>query len=669
MRALIATAALSFALSAHAQLQGVPVADIQRDANPCADFDVYANGQWRADHAMPAIQTSWARRVVARDETDSKLRAIAEADAANSSKLKKGSPAQLTGDFYAGCIDEATINKRGLDPVLKLAHPANDIKGVIAQMIYLQQYGIRAPWGVSSSQDPHNPIMNIAEVGLGGLGLPDREYYLRNEPRYKNAREKYVVHVAKMFQLAGASEADAKAATEAVMRIETALAEARMTRVELREPKNTDHPMSWAEAKATAPHFDWDLAFKELHVPTSVIINVSQPKEMAAFDKLLTATSVSDWQSYLRWHIMHSQAARLTNAIADENFAFYGTVLSGVKEQKPRWQRCVAATDRELGEALGHEYVDKYFPPEAKSRAREMAVNIAAELKRSIETRDWMTAPTRARALDKVNKLNIKVGYPDKWKTYAGVTADRAKYFETALSADAYDKRDDLAQIGHPVDRQRWDMTPPTLNAYYNPLMNEIVVPAGYLQPPGFNLKGIDAVNYGAIGVTIGHEISHGVDDEGAQFSAEGKLEKWWTDADYKNFTDRTACTTKQYDAYFVEPELHLNGKLVTGEALGDLGGVNLALRAYHRSREAKGPEPTIDGFTPDQQFFLAEAQWRGMIIRPEMARTLVSTDPHPPGKYRVLGPLSNMPEFQKAFSCKATDAMVRAEADRCVVW
>jgi endothelin-converting enzyme/putative endopeptidase len=298
-----------------------------------------------------------------------------------------------------------------------------------------------------------------------------------------------------------------------------------------------------------------------------------------------------------------------------------------------------------------------------------MAVNIVNELKLSIETRDWMTAPTKAKALEKVSALNIKVGYPDKWKDYAGVVIGRATYLEDTLSAARYGVRDDLSQIGKPVDRGRWGMTPPTMNAYYNPQMNEIVVPAGYLQPPGFDPKGLDAINYGAVGVSIGHEISHGVDDEGAQFAADGTLENWWTDADYKNFEARTACTTKQYDNYFVEPGLHLQGKLVTGEALGDLGGVNLAYRAYRRSREGKGPEPTVDGFTSDEQFFLAEAQWRGSIVRPEAARTAVSTDPHPPGKYRVLGPLSNMPEFEKAFSCKAGDPMVRPETERCAVW
>jgi putative endopeptidase len=291
------------------------------------------------------------------------------------------------------------------------------------------------------------------------------------------------------------------------------------------------------------------------------------------------------------------------------------------------------------------------------------------ELKLSIQSRDWMSEPTKQKALEKINALNIKIGYPDKWKTYAGVKLAQKTYFENAQSATRYRQQDDLQQIGKAVDRGRWGMTPPTMNAYYNPVMNEVVVPAGYLQPPGFDPKGLDAINYGAVGVSIGHEISHGVDDEGAQFAADGKLEKWWTDVDYKKFEEKTGCTTKQYDGYFVEPKLHLQGKFVTGEALGDLGGVNLAFRAYERSREGKGPEPTVDGFTPEQQFFLAEGQWRGAIARPEAARTAVSTDPHPPGNFRVIGPLSNMPEFAKAFGCKAGDKMVRKPEDQCVLW
>jgi endothelin-converting enzyme/putative endopeptidase len=675
---LIATLALTIAASAQSGgpsivlPSGVNAENIDRAASPCADFDAYANGQWRTTHPMPDIQTTWAIRVITQDETRARLRAIAQEDAAKSSKVPKNSPAQMTGDFYGACMDEARVNGLGLkplEPMLKEINGLREVPAVSAEIIRLQGIAISAPVTLSASQDLHDTTHMIAEIGIGGLGLPDRDYYLRDEPRFKDVREKYRAYMQKMFVMAGASEADATRAVASVLSIETALAQARLSRVELRDPKATDHPMSFVELKTLAPHFDWDADFRTLAVPTSGHVNVPQPKLLQTFEALLTSASVDDWRNYLRWHLINTEAPYLSTAFDDLRFSFFGTVMTGAKEQRPRWQRCVIATDGMLGEALGHEYVDRYLPPEAKARARTMAINIVNELKISIESRDWMSAPTKAKALEKINALNIKIGYPDKWKDYAGVQIDRAGYLADVLSARSYAVRDDVGQIAKPIDRGRWDMTPPTMNAYYNPLMNEVVVPAGYLQPPGFNPKGLDAINYGAVGVSIGHEISHGVDDEGAQFAADGRLEKWWTDADYKNFETRTACTTRQYDGYFVEPGLHLQGKLVTGEALGDLGGVNLAYRAYERSRAGKGPEPSVDGFTPEQQFFLAEGQWRGAIVRPEAARTAVSTDPHPPGHFRVLGPLSNMPEFEKAFSCKAGDAMVRAEADRCSLW
>src|SRR5580658_4590233 len=656
----------------NAQARGVAVDNIDRSANPCTDFDAYANGQWRATHPMPAIQTTWAIRTITQDETRARLRSIAEEDASKAASSPKDSPSQLTGDFYAACMDESRVNVLGLKPLesmLKGIAGVRDAKSLSAEIVRMQEINLAAPLVLSAAQDLHDTTRMIAEVGVAGLGMPDRDYYLRDESRFKDAREKYVAYMRKMSALAGSSDADAIPAVAGVMRIETALAEARLSRVELRDPKVQDHQMSLAELKTLAPHFDWSEEFHALSVKPEGHVNVPQPKLVQAFDGLLASASMDDWRSYLRWQLLNGEASELAASFETERFAFYGTALTGAKELRPRWQRCVIATDATLGEALGREYVDRYLPPEAKARARQMAVNIVNELKRSIETRDWMTEPTKAKALEKVSALNIKVGYPDKWKDYAGVVIDRTTYLENYLSAARYEVRDDLSQIGKPIDRGRWGMTPPTMNAYYDPQMNEIVVPAGYLQPPGFDPKGLDAINYGAVGVSIGHEISHGVDDEGAQFAADGKLQNWWTDADYKNFEARTSCTTKQYDNYYVEPGLHLQGKLVTGEALGDLGGVNLSYRAYTRSREGKGPEPTVDGFTPDQQFFLAEAQWRGAIVRAEAARTAVATDPHPPGKYRVLGPLSNMPEFEKAFNCKAGDPMVRPETERCAVW
>jgi putative endopeptidase len=656
----------------NAQVRGVPVENIDRSVRACMDFDAYANDQWRASHPMPDIQTTWAIRTVTQEETRARLRSIAEEDASNAASAPRGSPTQLVGDFYSACMDESRINEVGLqplEPILQDIDGIHDPRSLIAQIVRLQVIGLSAPVSLSAAQDLHAASHMIVEVGVTGLGMPDRDYYLRDELRFRNARERYLVYAQRLLTLAGSSEKEATADVGGVMKIETALAQARLSRVELRDPLIVDHPMSFAALRKLAPRFDWNAEFLALGVRPAGHVNVPQPKLLQTFDALLGSASLDNWRAYLRWQLINGEASRLAAPLEAEHFAYYGTALTGVKEQRPRWQRCVIATDAMLGEALGHEYVDRYLPTEAKSRARQMALNIVDELRRSIASREWMTAPTKARALEKVNRLNIKIGYPDRWKNYAGVAIDPATYLLDALSAARFAVQDDLGQIGKPIDRGRWDMTPPTLNAYYNPQMNEIVVPAGYLQPPGFNPSGLDAINYGAVGVSIGHEISHGVDDEGAKYAADGTLRNWWTQADYRNFEARTACTTAQYDNYFVEPGLHLQGKLVTGEALGDLGGVNLAYRAYRRSREALGPEPTVDGFTPDQQFFLAEAQWRGTIVRPEAARTAVATDPHPPGRFRVLGPLSNMPEFSTAFSCEANDAMVRPQAERCGIW
>jgi putative endopeptidase len=656
-------------LAAQGPLEGAKVGDIDHSLSACQDFDGFANGVWRKEHPMPAIQMTWARRNVARDETLDNLKMLLEASA--STQRPKGSTDQLIGDFYESCMNEAQINGLGMEPlesVLRKIDGVKDRKELTAEIVELQRYGMAVPVQVSASQDPHSPTDVIAELEVNGMGLPDRDYYLRDEPRFKEIREKYVTHIEKMFTLASYDAATAKEAAASVLRLETKLATAKLTKVQSRDTKLTDNPTSFAELQELTPNFDWVAAYKTLGIPQGKL-NVDEPKLVKVFDAELEATPVADWKSYLRWHVLRKEAAALPVVFGDETFAFYGTTMTGAKTQRPRGQRCVRLVDTQLGEALGRKYVDTYFPPEAKTRAREMAVNIVEQLKLSIERNDWMTPATKAKALEKVSALNIKVGYPDKWQSYAGVEIVRGELLKDQMATDAFMMKDDLAQIGKPLDRGRWDMTPPTLDAYYNPKMNEIVVPAGYLQPPGFNLKGIDAVNYGAIGVTIGHEISHGVDDQGAHYDAKGGLTDWWSPESYKQFEAKTGCTAEQYDTYFVDPGVHLNGRFVLGEALADLGGVNLAFRAYKKSREGKGPEPTVDGFTPEQQFFLAEGQWRGALARPEYARMAAQVDPHPAGKYRVIGPLSNMPEFEKAFSCKQGDAMVRAEKQRCAVW
>ena len=482
------------------------------------------------------------------------------------------------------------------------------------------------------------------------------------------AREKYVAHVASMFGLAGSTEAQAKAAASTVMRVETQLAEASLDNVALRDPKATDHKMSMADLQKLTPRFDWGASFKTLGIPQSDL-NVNEPRFMQEVNKQLTSVPLADWKTYLEWHLLDSAAPSLSDALVQEDFAFNSAYLNGAKEMKPRWKRCAESADRQLGEALGKKYVEKYFPPEAKARMQELVKNLRLAMGQTIEGLDWMSAETRKKALEKLSTFNPKIGYPEVWKDYGRVVITRSSYWDDVLAGRRFNIEDDFATIGKPVDRGRWGMTPPTSNAYYNPLLNEIVFPAGILQPPAFSMSANDAVNYGAIGVVIGHEISHGFDDQGAQYDAQDRLQNWWSEEDLKKFQAKTACVVNQYDHYEVEPGVPQRGKLVVGESIGDLAGARIAYRAFQIAQQGKPPLPTIDGFTPDQQFFIAWGQFRGDAIRPETQRLMVQGDPHPMGKFRVIGPLSNLTEFQKAFDCPADSAMVRPPEKRCEVW
>jgi len=490
---------------------------------------------------------------------------------------------------------------------------------------------------------------------------------VKTEPRFVDARDKYLVHVAAMFKLAGRDEAAAKHAATTVMAVELALAKASLDNVALRDPSTTDHLMSAADLQKLTPSFDWAAYAKAAGIKPAML-NVTQPAFLAEVERQLKATPIADWKIYLAWHLINAAAPLLSQPLVEEDFAFNGKYLSGVSELKPRWKRCVESTDQLLGEALGKKYTDKFFPPAAKARMQLLVKNLLAAMHDTIVKLDWMTAPTKQKALEKLATFNPKIGYPDKWKDYSSVAIHRDNFWDSTMAARHWNVADDMATIDKPVDRGRWGMTPPTSNAYYNPSLNEIVFPAGILQPPAFSLDAVDAVNYGAIGVVIGHEISHGFDDQGARYDAQGRLQNWWSSEDLAKFTARGACVVDQYEHYFVEPELHHNGKLVLGEAIGDLGGANLAFRAFQKAKQ-QAPAPTLDGFTPDQQFFIAWGQFRGDAVRPETQRMMIQGDPHPIAKFRVIGSLANMPEFQAAFSCKADAAMVRATAQRCTVW
>ena len=650
--------------------KGVEAADIDRKADPCNDFFQYANGAWRASNPIPASMQRWSRRWASGELAKDQLKEILD-DASKKTDWPKGSIEQQIGDYYGACMNEKRLNELGIKPIqpmlaeIDAIKTSADVQKMIGKMHDLE---IQAPFFLYASSDNHNPTEVVADILAAGLDMPDRDYYLKSDDRFKDARDKYRVHVANIFKLAGYSDADAKTASDTVLQFETKLAENSLDNVALRDPPATDHKTTFADLQKMTPHFDWSVYFDNAKLPRADL-NVREPKFLAEFDRQLVDTPVPAWKTYLKWHVLHAAANSLSDPFVSEVFEFHGRYLGGAKEMKPRWKRCVESADANLGEALGKKYVEKYFPPEAKARMNDMVKNLLAAMGDTIQGLEWMGPDTKKKALEKLATFNPKIGYPDKWKDYSKVEISRDSYWSDVVAGLKFDSQDFRSTIGKPVDRGRWGLTPPTSDAYYNPLLNEIVFPAGILQPPAFNVKAVDAVNYGAIGVVIGHEISHGFDDQGSQYDSTGRLENWWTPDDLKRFQTRTQCVVDQFENYFIEPGIHHQGKLVLGESIGDLAGAKIAFLAFQKSLAGKPPAPVIDGFTPEQQFFIAWGQFRGDEIRPEMQRLMVQSDPHPIAKYRVIGPVSNLKEFQKAFSCKADAAMVRPPEKRCEVW
>jgi endothelin-converting enzyme/putative endopeptidase len=661
----------SVLFSQTSSLHGIDLGDLDRKAEPCTDFYEFANGTWRANNPIPASMTRWSKRWAAGESSKDKLREIL-ATASADKNAPQGSTEQIIGDYYGACMDETRVNAGGMDPIkpwfakIDAARDSAALQQVMAEMHAIL---VQVPFALGGQQDPHKPSWVLADLGAGGLGLPDRDYYLKPEPRFKQAREKYGEHVTAMFKLAGWDQKSAAAAAQAIMSMETKLAEASLDKVALRDPSATDHNTTFVQLQAMAPHIDWTSYFKHTQIPTDVDMNVDQPKFMQEVDRQIEQTPLADWKVYLKWQLLNSTASSLSAPFVEEDFAFNGKYLSGTTEMKPRWKRCVESTDQLLGEALGQKYVEKYFPPEAKSRMQEMVRNLLAAMRDDILSRPWMSDDTKEKAMAKIATFNPKIGYPDKWKDYSHVEIRRDAFFDDMIAARKFVEVDDRVTIGKTVDRGRWGMTPPTSDAYYNPLLNEIVFPAGILQPPAFDMNAVDAVNYGAIGVVIGHEISHGFDDQGSQYDYLGRLRNWWTESDLKDFQARAACVVDQFDHYYIEKDIHHNGKLVLGESIGDLGGAKISYLAYRKSLAGKPRPADIDGFTPEQQFFIAWGQFRGDATRPEAQRLMVQGDPHPIAKFRVIGPLSNLLEFKNAWSCKTDAPMVRPEDKRCDVW
>jgi putative endopeptidase len=649
---------------------GYDRANLDPNTAACTDFYQYANGGWMAANPIPAAYPNWGVANVLDEKNREMLHQILEAAAKNTSAAK-GSSEQKVGDYYATCMDEATIEAEGLKPLApefdRIAK-MKDQKSLQEEIEHLHSMGVSILFGSGSTQDFKNSAEVTAEVDQGGLGLPDRDFYSRTDDKAKITRDAYLKHVARMFELMGDDATKAASEAQAVMALETKLAAASMSRVERREPANLYHRMTVAQMHDVAPGFDWPEYFKALGVPPKTDVNVASPGFFKEMNAQLSSTPIADWQTYLRWHLINNTAVALSSAFVDEDFNFKGKVLQGTQENQPRWKRCAAGTDRVLGEALGEVYVKTAFPPAAKARALEMVRNLEAALKTDITTLNWMSDPTRKLAIVKLDAFLNKIGYPDKWRDYSALKLDRKSYLNNRFSASAFGKRRDLNKIGKPVDKTEWGMSPPTVNAYYNPQINEIVFPAGILQPPFFDAEADDAFNYGGMGSVIGHEMTHGFDDEGSQFDSTGNLANWWTDTDKKAFNERAQCVVDQFNSFEVEKGLFENGKLVAGESIADLGGLVVAYAAYQKAMEGK-PRVTIDGFTPEQRFFLGYARGWATNMRPEFARLIAQTNEHPLNKFRVNGPLANMPQFAAAFQCKASDAMVREETKRCVIW
>jgi putative endopeptidase len=649
---------------------GFDVTGMDTTANACDSFYQYSVGKWRKTHPLPAQYSRFGRFEELAERNRETLHKILEEDTAMTN-APAGSNAQKLGDFYAACMNETAIEAAGTTPIqpeLAKIDAINDKSALMAELTRLHTLGYAPLFRVGGTNDYKNSTMIIAALGAGSLGLPDRDYYLRDDARFSTIRTQYVDHVAKMLALAGEDATAARADAQRILDLETKLAKATLPRVEMRNPDNTYHITSTAELAAMAPAIDWTNYFQSVGInqPT---LNVTQPAYVKAMNQLISDVPIEDWKAYLRWNVVAAAAPSLTKAFQEEDFNFGGRILSGQKEQQERWKRCVRAADSSLGQVLGQEYVRRNFTPEAKAKMNALIDNLVGALREDIPTLTWMGPETKQAALTKLAAFRRRIGYPDKWIDYSSVSMDRRSYYNDVRAARQFAYKRNINRIGKPDDPNEWGFfTPPTVNASYNPSQNNITFPAGILQPPFYDPNADDAYNYGGIGTVIGHEMTHGFDDQGAKFDAQGNLRNWWTPEDLKNFGDRTNCIVNEYGEFNVAPGININGKLVTGEAVADLGGATLAYRAYEKSLQGKGHQ-TIDGFTPEQRFFFGFAQVWGENMAPEEQTRRALTDPHAQGPFRVNGTVQNMPEFQKAFHCNEGQPMVREAAKRCAIW
>jgi putative endopeptidase len=646
----------------------VDLGALDRSVAPCQDFYQFACGTWLKATPIPDDQSIWGRGLsVLREQNETRLKETLEKA---STAPSNGPYEKAIGDFYASCMDEAAIEKQGIAPLqaeLKKIAQVKDVPSLAKVVAHLHTLGAAVLFDYGAQQDFEDATQYIATVSQAGLGLPERDYYIDDTAKMKEIRATYEAHIEKMLALAGDAPADAKKSREAVLRIETQMAKAQMSKVDRRDPRKIYHRMDLAGVKQAAPAFPWDGYVKELGATGAGVVNLAQPDYVKVMGEMLTAVALADWKAYLKWHAVRLAAPRLTAAFENEAFSFT-KALTGAAKLPPRWKRCVRAVDRAMGEALGRPFVAAVLGEDGKATTKTMIRTVEDAMKADLATLAWMDPQTRGRANEKLDRIENKVGYPDKWRNYDALKIDRASYVGNVLRGAEFEAKRDLAKIGKSVDRGEWHMTPPTVNAYYSASMNEMVFPAGILQSPFYSAKATSPVNFGGIGMVMGHELTHGFDDQGRKFDGAGNLKDWWTDSVGAEFDRRAKCVADQFEAYKPLPDIHLNGKLTLGENIADLGGLKLAFHAMQKAQGDTGPTQK-DGFTAEQQFFLGFAQSWCSNVREETARMRAVTDPHAPPQYRVIGPLSNLPEFAQAFSCKEGQAMVRPAAQRCEIW
>jgi endothelin-converting enzyme/putative endopeptidase len=637
---------------------------LDKNVSPCTDFYQYACGNWLKNNPIPPDQSTWGRFTELLERNQRTLRDLLETSAA---KTTRTPVEQKIGDYFTSCMDEKAIDSKGITPfkpILQRIAGLSSKSGLTGELSRLHMNGVNAMFNVSSGQDFKDASEMIAHVDQGGLGLPERDYYFKEDSKSANLRERYVAHIGRMFELLGDTGATARKKAATVMSIETALAKGHLDVTARRDPNKIYHRMPVKDLAALTPSINWNKYFSAIGAPVETL-NVAVPEFFKALDSQLKSVSLDDWKVYLTWHAVHASAPLLPSAFVNENFDFYSKTLTGAKELKPRWKRCVQYVDADLGEALGQKYVEATYGQQGKERTLAMVRAIEKALEKDIQQLDWMTPSTKKRALEKLHAITNKIGYPEQWRQYT-FEVKNDDLLGNSERANMFEFKRQMAKIGKPVDKNEWLMTPPTVNAYYEQQNNNINFPAGILQPPFFDTNMDDAVNFGAIGAVIGHELTHGFDDEGGRFDAKGNLDNWWTEADYKEFEKRTACIDKQYGEYVAVDNLKLNGKLTLGENVADNGGLRIAYMALMDTIAGK-TQPKIDGFTLKQRLFLGWGQIWCTNLTAEALRLRTQTDPHSPGKYRVNGTLSNMPEFHEAFACRAGQAMVRENA--CRVW